>query len=284
VSKDEVDQIRKENEQKIKIAIAEYENADIKDATKLKVDLQQIVEQEFVAKKVQQKEEEGVKKLEKTKEEEIRDRLRAFTRTIPVFIMASSSKKEITIDNFDQGMSDADFEELTSITKKEFYTLRDGFEYEEAGESKRFDGVFDRYRFNASIAEFVAEKNRLANYFETEEDIFELIPSQKTNQIFTPRRVVKMMIDALEKGDPTLFKRTDSTFIDLYMKSGMYITEIVRKLFAGTRHLYASDDVCIQHILENQVYGLAPTQVLQDITQNYIFGFDDTRHIQRGNF
>ena len=31
------------------------------------------------------------------------------------------------------------------------------------------------------------------------------------------------------KHDPSLFTRTDSTFVDLYMKSGMYITEIVKK-------------------------------------------------------
>ena len=39
-----------------------------------------------------------------------------------------------------------------------------------------------------------------------------------------------MMINQLEEHDPSLFKRTDGTFIDLYMKSGMYITEIVKKL------------------------------------------------------
>ena len=45
------------------------------------------------------------------------------------------------------------------------------------------------------------DKNRLANYFDDslQEDIFDYIPPQKTNQIFTPRRVVKSMVDSLEK-------------------------------------------------------------------------------------
>jgi type II restriction enzyme len=47
-----------------------------------------------------------------------------------------------------------------------------------------------------------------------------------------------MMVNQLEEHDPSLFTRTDSTFIDLYMKSGMYITEIVKKLFNNTRKHY----------------------------------------------
>ena len=201
-----------------------------------------------------------------------------------MFIMANSSKEEITIDNFDLEISEQDFQELTSITKEEFHKLRDGFDYQENGERKKFQGVFNKYRFNASIAEFKSKKEQLADYFTAEEDIFELIPNQKTNQIFTPKKVVQMMVDSLEDRDPSIFTRTDTTFIDLYMKSGMYITEIVKKLFKNTRKKYRSDKNCLKHIFENQVYGLAPTPILQGITQSYIFGFDTDREISRKNF
>ncbi len=93
-----------------------------------------------------------------------------------------------------------------------------------------------------------------------------------------------MMVVNLEKENPGLFQRTDSRFIDLYMKSGMYITEVVKKLFANTRHSYQSDAACLKHILENQVYGLAPTGILHDITSNYIFGFDTAHDIDTRNF
>jgi hypothetical protein len=68
------------------------------------------------------------------------------------------------------------------------------------------------------------------------------------------------------------------------MKSGMYITEIVKKLFSNTREKYQSDNECLKHILENQVYGLAPTPILDGITQSYIFGFDVENQISRKNF
>lgn len=280
----ETKEVTKQIEEKVKALAEEFNNAEVKDSEALKQKLIDTIEFDFVTNKVTQKEEEKVEKIQKTKEDEIRDRLRSFTRTIPMFIMANDSKEEITIDNFDLEIDNNDFVELTSITKEEFHKLRDGFDYEEDGERKTFQGVFNKYRFNASIAEFRLKKDQFANYFTAEEDIFELIPNQKTNQIFTPRNVVKMMINQLEEHDPSLFTRTDSTFIDLYMKSGMYITEIVKKLFANTRKQYNSDHDCLKHILENQVYGLAPTPILQGITQSYIFGFDIENSISRNNF
>ena len=280
----ETKEATQEIQEKVKIVAEEFNNSEIKDSADLKQKLIDILEEDFVKNKVTEKEEEVVEKVQKTKEDEIRDRLRSFTRTIPMFIMANDSKEEITIDNFDLEISDEDFLDLTSITKEEFYKLRDGFDYEEDGERKTFQGVFNKYRFNASITEFRSKKDKLADYFTAEEDIFELIPNQKTNQIFTPKKVVQMMVNKLEEQDPTLFTRTDSTIIDLYMKSGMYITEIVKKLFKNTRKHYNSDNECLKHILENQLYGLSPTPILHGITQSYIFGFDIEQNISRKNF
>ena len=280
----ETNEATKQIQEKVKIVAEEYNNSEIKDIADLKQKLIDILEEDFVKNKVAEKEQDVVEKLQKTKEDEIRDRLRSFTRTIPMFIMANASKEEITIDNFDVEISDKDFLDLTSITKEEFHKLRDGFDYEENGERKTFQGVFNKYRFNASISEFRSKKDLLADYFTAEEDIFELIPNQKTNQIFTPKKLVQMMIDNLEEHDPSLFTRTDSTFIDLYMKSGMYITEIVKKLFNNTRRRYTSDNECLKHILESQVFGLSPTPILQGVTQAYIFGFDMEQNISRKNF
>jgi len=280
----ETNEVKKQIQEKVKLIAEEYNSAEIKDSEALKQKLIEAIEVDFVTNTVTQKEEEKFEKVQKTKEDEIRDRLRSFTRTIPMFIMANVSKEEITIDNFDLEIDENDFLDLTSITKEEFHKLRDGFDYEEDGKRKTFQGVFNKYRFNASIAEFRLKKDQLANYFTSEEDVFELIPNQKTNQIFTPKKVVQMMISNLEEHEPSLFTRTDSTFIDLYMKSGMYITEIIKKLFANTRAHYNSDQDCLKHILQNQVYGLAPTPILQGITQSYIFGFDFENNISRKNF
>ncbi len=281
----EIEIKKQEIAEKTKLVIDEYVSSDIKDAQVLKESLVKIVEIDFVRQSVEAKETEVVEGVQKTKEEEVREHLRAFTRTIPMFVMANSSRDTITIDNFDEQISDEDFIDLTNITKDEFHKLRDGFDYKnDNGERQHFDGVFHKYKFNASIAEFVAEKHKKADYFKTDSDIFELIPNQKNNQIFTPKNVVKMMIDNLEHENPELFTRTSSTFIDPYMKSGLYVTEIVKRLFVGTRQQYEGDSECVKHILENQVYGLAPTKILHDITQAFIFGFDSNHTIDNHNF
>ncbi|MDR2585342.1 MAG: Eco57I restriction-modification methylase domain-containing protein [Prevotellaceae bacterium] len=220
---------------------------------------------------------------EKTEEEKVRDRLRGFTRTIPSFLMAYGNNNT-TLVNFEQNIPDDTFKELTNITKEEFQQLRDGFEYQEEGEKRHFGGLFNSEVFNASIALFLNKKQELANYFESDgEDIFDYIPPQETNQIFTPKRVVKMIVDTLQGSHPELFESSETTFCDLYMKSGLFITEVVRRLFENTRAQYRNDHDCIRHILEKQVYGFAPTNILYHICINLIFGFDKN-NISKKNF
>lgn len=111
---------------------------------------------------------------------------------------------EVTLENFDRIIPDNVFVEVTSITLEQFRFLRDGGDYTnpETGETEHFNGqLFDSVVFNDSVKEFMNLKKQLANYFDesNKEDIFDYIPPQKTNQIFTPKRVVKKMVDELEK-------------------------------------------------------------------------------------
>ncbi len=211
--------------------------------------------------------------------------MRGFSRTIPSFIMAYGDDK-LTLENFDSYTDPDVFKEVASISLDEFRFLRDGGDYidEETGETRHFDGhLFDEIQkdlsvFNDSVKEFLAKKRDLANYFDEnhDEDIFDYIPPQKTNQIFTPRWVVVMMVDNLEKENPGCFDDPDNTFADLYMKSGLYITEIVKRLYRsdGLKKAFPDDKERIRHILEKQVYGIAPTKIIYLIATNYILGFD----------
>lgn len=237
-----------------------------------------------------EKPDEKPKKNEKSDEDIIRDRLRGFARTIPSFLMAYGNT-DTKLSNFSDNIPDDVFKELTNITKEEFDKLRFGMDYEttnEKGEkvTAHFDRLINEDVFNSSVQEFCEKRKELSLYYHSnsEEDIFEYIPPQSNNQIFTPKRVVRMMVDMLEKENPGIFNSTTNTFIDLYMKSGMYITEIVKRIFQNTRDEYPSDTTCIKHILEEQVYGFAPSPILDAITKNYIFGFDPEEFIDRKNF
>ena len=168
------------------------------------------------------------------------------------------------LENFDRIIPENVFQEVTSITTDQFRFLRDGGDYvdEETGGTEQFDGhLFDPVVFDENLRE----------------DIFDYVPPQKTNQIFTPRRVVVQMVDMLEQENPVCFDDPTRTFADLYMKSGLYITEIIKRLYRneGMRDTYPDDRERLDHILEHQAYGIAPTEIIYQIATHYILGCDD---------
>ncbi|UOR10260.1 Eco57I restriction-modification methylase domain-containing protein [Halobacillus amylolyticus] len=225
--------------------------------------------------------EEQIEKLEekkkKTTEDDVRDHLRGFARTIPAFLMAYGDD-QTRLENFEKNIDEATFEDLTSITIEEFKKLRDGFEYEDdKGNIKVVHGLFNEVVFNTSIQEFLDTRKRLANYFDDsmEEDIFNYIPPQKTNQIFTPKHVVKKMVNILEKENPGIFSDKTKKFADLYVKSGLYITEIVKRLNNGLKDQIPSQTERIKWIFENQVYACAPTNIIYKIAKNFIMGAEE---------
>lgn len=94
------------------------------------------------------------------------------------------------------------------------------------------------------------------------------------------------MVDSLEEDNPGIYDNPGKTFIDLYMKSGLYITEIVQRLFNSEKiqSFYPDEEERLKHILENQVYGLAPTEIIYRIATNFIFSNEKTKNISRKNF
>ncbi len=221
-------------------------------------------------------------KVKKTAEEDVRAHLRGFARTIPSFIMAYGDET-LTLANFDKKVDTDVFLEVTGITVEQFRLLRDGGLLED----EEFAGhLFDESTFNEAIQEFLRKKAELSNYFEeTEEDIFDYIPPQKTNQIFTPKAIVKKMVSELEKENPGIYDDSSKTFFDPYMKSGLYITEIVKRLYNSPviKSEIPDDKKRLKHILENQVYGLAPSEIIYRIATNFIFG-NVASSISRKNF
>lgn len=85
------------------------------------------------------------------------------------------------------------------------------------------------------------------------------------------------MVDLFEKENPGCFDDPTHTFADLYMKSGLYITEIIKRLYNSDkmRVLFPDDRERMVHILENQVFGIAPTEIIYEIATHFILGFHD---------
>ena len=245
-------------------ARARYDFSMIKIAESLKQDITDMVTEktrELTQKSTEEILQKAEEKKKTTVEDDIRARLRGFARTIPSFLMAYG-EPATTLANFDADITDNVFKEVTGITLDQFRALRDTYNF------------FDAVVFNESVQEFLRKKEELSNYFDEShtEDIFDYIPPQRTNQIFTPKWVVRMMIDKLLEENPDLFTDKDKTFADLYVKSGLYLTEIVKRLFIGLEDVIPDKDARLKHILENQIYGFAPSEIIYRIARNYVFG------------
>ena len=219
--------------------------------------------------------------------EKVKDDLSSLASAVPTFLMAYGTYNEdgsckTTIENLDENISEEVFQEVTGISKEQFKLLRDGGDYTDplTGESRHFDGnVFNAPVFNTAIADFMRLRRELANWFEEgdDRDIFDYIPPQKTNQIFTPKAVVKHMVDLFEKEEPGCFADPDHTFADLYIKSGLFIAEIVKRLYRNPemKRLFPDDKERLDHIFSRQVFGIAPSEIIYRIATNFIFGFSD---------
>lgn len=275
-------EINDEFNKKIELATEQFQET-------LKEGLQDLIEES--KKDVVKTVETNIRERDKsTIEEGIRDHLRGFSRTIPSFLMAYGDNT-VTLATFDNIIPDNVFLEVTSITLDQFRFLRDGGSYTDpdTGEERKFAGqLFDPVVFDDSVKEFLSLKKKLADYFDEKsiEDIFDYIPPQKTNQIFTPKVMVKKMVDMLEEENPGCFNDPDNTFIDMYMKSGLYIAEIVKRLYQSEKMkiLYPDGEERLKHIFEKQVYGLAPTEIIYKIATSYILGFDEEVKIKNHNF
>lgn len=281
-SKAELDNIKSGLREKVKEAAEEFVSGDIADRIaqdKLADSLANIIEKDLPNDTVIREEEDNYEKEEKSEMDQIRRKLRTFTRAIPSFIMAASTDVDkITLDNIEDTVSDKDFEELFTekdsepFTKDDFRKIRGPWTNPETGET--FEGFFDRYTFNAAIREFEEKRQEIADYLSpgAKEDIFSYIRPLKTNQIFTPRKVVNKMLDLLEENNPGIFEDPNATFADLYVKSGLYLTEIAKRLNRGLESKIPDKSERVKHILEKQLYGFAPTNIIYNIARKYIYG------------
>lgn len=292
-SKSEVEQLKKKHQEKIKLIAEDFVDSQqtTSDQRRMADAIATLIEEDMPRDMVDEREEKEFQNEEKTDMDIIKSKLKTFSRAIPSFVMAASDPANLTIDNIENAVSDADFEELFTetqksgsyepFTKDDFRLLRDGGDFEENGEIKHFDGFFEKYVFNAAIQEFEKKRSELQDYLRTtaHEDIFTYIPPQKSNQIFTPRKVVNQMLNILEKENPGIFENPNLTFADLYVKSGLYLTEIAKRLYRGLKSQIPDENARLKHIFERQLYGFAPTQIIHDIAENYIYrGFDNISH------
>jgi site-specific DNA-methyltransferase (adenine-specific) len=99
-------------------------------------------------------------------------------------------------------------------------------------------------------------------------DILTCLANLSADEVFTPPKLAVAMLDILPQ---ELFSRPDTTFLDPVCKSGVFLREIARRLNDGLKDQMPDEQARINHILTNQVFGLAITELTSLLSRRSVY-------------
>lgn len=89
-------------------------------------------------------------------------------------------------------------------------------------------------------------------------DVLTCLANLSNDEVFTPPTVVNDMLDLLPS---ELWNNPKITFLDPVSKSGVFLREIIKRLDKGLDQIIPDKQERINHILKNQVFGIAITEL-----------------------
>ena len=99
-------------------------------------------------------------------------------------------------------------------------------------------------------------------------DILTCLANLSADEVFTPPKLASAMLDLLPQ---ELFQSPDTTFLDPFCKSGVFLREIARRLNEGLRDQMPDEQVRVDHILTKQVFGLATGELTAAISRRSVY-------------
>ena len=99
-------------------------------------------------------------------------------------------------------------------------------------------------------------------------DVLTCIANLSSDEVFTPPHVANQMLDLLP---PELWCDPTATFLDPGCKSGVFLREIAKRLNAGLTEQIPDPQKRVNHILKNQVYGLAITELTALLSRRSVY-------------
>jgi len=99
-------------------------------------------------------------------------------------------------------------------------------------------------------------------------DVLNCIANLSNDEVFTPPELANKMLDLLPQ---ELFKNSNTTFLDPFTKSGVFLREIVKRLDKGLAIEIPNRQKRIDHILHNQVFGIACTELTSLLARRSVY-------------
>lgn len=99
-------------------------------------------------------------------------------------------------------------------------------------------------------------------------DILNCIANLSNDEVFTPPSIVNQMLDLLPKD---LWNNPKATFLDPFTKSGVFLREITKRLNEGLKEIIPDTQERVNHILKNQVFGIAITELTSFLARRSVY-------------
>ena len=99
-------------------------------------------------------------------------------------------------------------------------------------------------------------------------DVLTCLANLSNDEVFTPPKLVKDMLDALPQ---ELFADPNATFLDPVCKSGVFLREITKRLMHGLEQKIPNKQKRVNHIFKNQVFGIAITHLTALLSRRTVY-------------
>jgi site-specific DNA-methyltransferase (adenine-specific) len=99
-------------------------------------------------------------------------------------------------------------------------------------------------------------------------DVLSTLANLSSDEVFTPPHIVNQMLDMLPQ---ELFSDKTTTFLDPATKSGVFLREIAKRLIKGLEKEIPDLQERLDHILHNQVFGIAITELTSLLSRRSLY-------------
>ena len=99
-------------------------------------------------------------------------------------------------------------------------------------------------------------------------DVLNCIANLSNDEVFTPPVLANQLLDLLPQ---ELFQSPDTTFLDPFCKSGVFLREIVKRLDKGLESTIPNRQKRIDHIMHHQVFGIAITELTSLLSRRSLY-------------
>lgn len=99
-------------------------------------------------------------------------------------------------------------------------------------------------------------------------DVLNCIANLSNDEVFTPPSLANQVLDTLPQ---ELFCSPDTTFLDPFCKSGVFLREIVKRLDKGLKEKIPDRRQRIDHIMHRQVFGIALTELTALLSRRTLY-------------